>query len=64
MALITRSSKKNIIYDNIFTILGEGDLNKELLRKILKGYNLISKRFFCPTGRTVIYTFYDNLPIL
>ena len=26
--------------------------------------SLISKRFCCPTGRTVIYTFYDNLPIL
>ena len=33
-----------------------------LLLSILYLLILISKRFFCPTGRTVIYTFYDNLP--
>jgi len=65
MALITRSSKNNITYDNIFVILGEGELNKTLLRKTLNQYKLRE----CPANMCynrrpkIIWFSYDQVSI-
>ena len=40
MAIIERSSKSSILHDNLFVILGEGELDKTLLRKCLTQYGL------------------------
>lgn len=40
MALINRSSKKQISYDNIYVIVGKSDLDDTFLRKYLQQYNL------------------------
>jgi hypothetical protein len=40
MALITRESINAISYDNLFLIIGEGQLDKNILRNYLRQYNI------------------------